>query len=45
MGGECDIHCRDENAYKILNGKPGRKRPIKRPRRIWEDNIKMILDE
>jgi hypothetical protein len=29
------------NAYKILVGKPEGKRPLGRPRRRWEDNIKM----
>jgi hypothetical protein len=29
------------NAYKILVGKPERKRPLGRPRRKWVDNIKM----
>jgi hypothetical protein len=31
------------NAYKILVGKPEGKRPLGRPRRRWEDNIKMDL--
>ena len=26
-------------------GKPERKRPLRRPRRRWEDNIKMDLQE
>jgi hypothetical protein len=26
-------------------GKPGGKRPFRRPRRRWEDNIKMVLQE
>jgi hypothetical protein len=26
-------------------GKPKKKRPLKRPRRIWEDNIRMNLKE
>jgi len=30
-------------AYRILVGKPERKRPLGRPRRRWEDNIKMDL--
>ena len=30
---------------KILVGKPEGKRPLGRPRRIWEDNIKMDLQE
>jgi len=32
-------------AYKVLVGKPERKRPLGRPRRRWEDNIKMDLQE
>ena len=31
--------------YKVLVGKPGGKRPLERPRRRWEDNIKMDLQE
>jgi hypothetical protein len=32
------------NAYRILVGKPERKRPLGRPRRRrWEDNIRMDL--
>ena len=30
---------------KILTGEPTRKRPIGRPRRRWEDNIRMDLEE
>jgi len=33
------------NAYKILVGKPEGKRPLGRPRRRWEDNIRMDLRE
>jgi hypothetical protein len=33
------------NAYRIFMGKPERKRPLGRPRRTWEDNIKMDLRE
>jgi hypothetical protein len=29
------------NAYRILVGKPEGKRPVRRPRRRWVDNIKM----
>jgi hypothetical protein len=29
------------NAYRILVGKPERRRPLRRPRRRWVDNIKM----
>jgi hypothetical protein len=33
------------NAYEILVGKSERKRPLGRPRRRWEDNIKEDLRE
>jgi hypothetical protein len=32
-------------AYNILVGKPEGRRPLGRPRRRWEDNIKMDLGE
>jgi hypothetical protein len=32
-------------AYNILVGKPEGRRPLGRPRHIWEDNIKMDLRE
>jgi len=31
--------------YRVLVGKPEGKRPMGRPRRRWEDNIKMGLQE
>jgi len=31
--------------YKVFVGKPEGKRPLWRPRRRWEDNIKMELQE
>jgi len=31
--------------YRVLVGKPEGKRPPGRPRRKWEDNIKMDLQE
>ena len=31
--------------YRVLVGKPKRKTPLGRPRRRWEDNIKMDLQE
>jgi hypothetical protein len=33
------------NAFKILTGKPTGKRPLVRPRRRWEDNIRMDFKE
>ena len=32
-------------AYRVLVGKPEIKRPLGRPRRRWDDNIKMDLQE
>jgi hypothetical protein len=31
------------NVYRLLVGKPEGKRPLRRPRRMWIDNIKMDL--
>jgi hypothetical protein len=33
------------NVYTILFGKPAGKKPLGRPRRRWEDNIRMNLRE
>ena len=33
------------NAYRVLVGKPEGKRHLGKPRRRWEDNIKMDLRE
>jgi hypothetical protein len=32
-------------AYRVLMGKPEEKRPLGRPRRRWEDDIKMDIQE
>jgi hypothetical protein len=32
-------------AYRAIVGKPEGRRPLERPRRRWEDNIKMDLRE
>jgi hypothetical protein len=34
-----------KNAHKILIGKPEGKRPLGRPRCIWEEYIKLDLEE
>jgi hypothetical protein len=39
------MHGEERNAYRILVGKPEGKRPLGRPRRRWEDSIKMDLRE
>ena len=35
----------DRGVQRVLVGKPEGKRPLGRPRRRWEDNIKMNLQE
>ena len=35
----------DRSAFKILVGKPTGKRSLERPRRWWEDNIRIDLKE
>jgi hypothetical protein len=35
----------DRCVYRLLVGKPEGKRPLGRPRRRWEDNIKKDLQE
>jgi hypothetical protein len=39
------MHGEKRNAYRILVGKPEGKRPLGRPRRKWEGNIKMDVRE
>jgi hypothetical protein len=35
----------ERGVYRVLFGRPEGKRPLGRPRRMWEDNIKMYLGE
>jgi hypothetical protein len=35
----------ERGVHRVLVGKPEGKRPLGRPRRRWEDNIKMDLEE
>jgi hypothetical protein len=35
----------ERNVYRVLMGKPEGKRPLGRPRRKWEDGIRMVLRE
>jgi hypothetical protein len=35
----------DRGVQRVLVGKPEGKRPLGRPRRRWEDNIKMDIEE
>jgi hypothetical protein len=41
MGGACSADGEERGVYKVLVGKPEGKRPLGRPRRRWEDNIRM----
>ena len=34
-----------KGGYRVFVGKPEDERPLRRPRRRWEDNIKMDLQE
>ena len=45
MGKACNAHRRGEKFIQMLVGKPKIKRPHGRPRRRWEDDIKMDLQE
>jgi hypothetical protein len=33
------------SVYRIFIGKPGEKRPLARPKRRWEDNVRKYLKE
>jgi hypothetical protein len=35
----CSTYGAKRNAYRVLVGKPERKRPLGRPRHMWKDNI------
>jgi hypothetical protein len=41
----CSTYGERRGAYRILKGKPERRRPLGRPRRGWENNIKRDLQE
>ena len=43
--GACSTYGERIGVYRVLVGKPEGKRPLGRPRRGWEDNIKMDLQE
>jgi len=44
VGWTCGTHG-GRGAYKVLVGRPEDKRPLGRPSRRWEDNIKMEIRE
>jgi len=45
MGGACSAYGGKRGVFRVFVGKPQRKRPLCRPRRRCEDNIKMNLQE
>ena len=45
MGGGCSTYEGRERLHKVLVGKSQGKRPLERPRRRWQDNIKTDLQE
>jgi hypothetical protein len=45
VGGTCSTHGVGRGVYRVLVGRPEGKGPLSRPRRRWEDNIKMDLRE
>ena len=45
MGGACGAHGGGERCAQGSSGGTRGKEPLRRPRRRWEDNIKMDLQE
>jgi hypothetical protein len=45
MGGSCGRYGERRYAYRLLVEIPEGRRPLGRPRRRWEDNIQMYLEE
>jgi hypothetical protein len=43
MDRACSAYGERKGVYRVLVGKPEGKRPLGRPSRRWEDNIKMGL--
>jgi transposase len=43
VSGTCGTHGEGRGVYRVLVGRPEGKKPLGRPRRRWEDNIKMDL--
>jgi hypothetical protein len=43
--GTCSTHGQGRSVYRVFVWRPKGKRPLGRPRRRWEDNIKMDLRE
>jgi hypothetical protein len=45
VGETCGTHGRGGNVYRVLMGRPEGKRPLGKPRRRWEDGIRLDLRE
>ena len=45
IGGACSTYGGGEGCLQSLVGKPEGKKPLGRPRRRWEDNSKMDIQE
>jgi hypothetical protein len=45
MGGACNAYGIEEGVYRVSVGNPEGKKPLGRPRRRWDDNIKIDLQE
>ena len=45
MGGACSMYGERRGVHRVLVGTPEGKRPRGRPKRRWEDNIKMDLQK
>jgi hypothetical protein len=43
VDGTCGTRGEGKGVYRVLVGRPEGKRPLARPRRRWEDNIKIDL--
>jgi hypothetical protein len=44
MDGACSTHRIGKKWHRIFVGKPEGKKPLQRPKRRWENNIKIDLD-
>jgi hypothetical protein len=45
MGGAWRANGEERGVFRVLVEKPEEKRPLRRPRRRWEDSIRMDLQE
>jgi hypothetical protein len=45
MGVTCSTYGGERGVYRVLVGKPEGRRPLGKPRRKWEDNMRMDIQE